>query len=181
MQQSLTGYEHNRFFKLLQAHFGSGVANELAARFQMGTSTYWVGSCVFWYVDERQRVRGGQIVSFKDDWHKNKYTDAEGKVRPCINWVQWALKVRYERKGEPCPEWLTTYLKSGQSSPCLFGLPQLAATPASQPVAIVEAPKTAILCTPYMPENLWMAVGGQPYLNAERLAPFKDAQNLALA
>ena len=40
-------------------------------------------------------------------------------------------------------------------------------------MAVVEAPKTAVLCTPYFPQFTWLAVGALSYLNAERLAPLR--------
>ncbi|GAB4042279.1 hypothetical protein GCM10028774_53870 [Spirosoma jeollabukense] len=52
-------------------------------------------------------------------------------------------------------------------------MPQIQHAPIDQPVAIVEAPKTAILCSHYFPGFVWMAAGGKSYLNAERLAPLK--------
>lgn len=55
---------------------------------------------------------------------------------------------------------------------------QLLTAPATQPIAIVEAPKTAILCTPYFPQFVWLAVGALSYLNVresglQRMAPLK--------
>lgn len=32
-------------------------------------------------------------------------------------------------------------------------------TPADQPIAVVEIPKTAVLCTPYFRGFVWVAVG----------------------
>jgi hypothetical protein len=55
----------------------------------------------------------------------------------------------------------------------MFGLLQLLTVDADQPVAIVEAPKTAVISTPYFPGFIWMAVGALSYLNAERLAPLR--------
>lgn len=37
----------------------------------------------------------------------------------------------------------------------------------------MEAPKTAVICTPYFKGFVWVAVGALSYLNAERLAPLK--------
>jgi hypothetical protein len=168
--QSIGNYERNQFARLLRDHFGLGVANKLLHRFHIGTSSYWPGACVFWYIDEQNRKRGGQIKLLGTDWHTEKYTDREGKQRSKTSWVHYALKSRLERKGNTVPDWLNEYSEKADRSPCLFGLPQLLTAPSDQKVAIVEAPKTAIICTPYFTEFTWLAVGGLSYLNAERLA-----------
>lgn len=156
-------YKDNQFARLLCEHFGAGLADELLARFHVGTSAFWPGACVFWLVDEQGRTRGGQVKLFDETFHT-----VPGK----ISWVHTALRVGYTRKGQPCPEWLTAYEK-GPKSPCLFGLPQLLTDSLNKPVAIVEAPKTAIVMSGYCPDFLWLATMGKSYLNAERLASVK--------
>jgi hypothetical protein len=170
---SLGHYERNQFARLLQVHFGMGVADELLARFAIGTSSYWPGACVFWLKDERQRVRGGQVVLFEPSGHTAKRTLTDGSQKRCTGWVHYALASRYGQKQLPRPEWLTTYIEQADKFPVSFGLSQLLTAPTDQPVAIVEAPKTAVICTPYFPQFIWMAIGGSSYLNAERLAPLR--------
>ncbi|KUG09389.1 DUF6371 domain-containing protein [Solirubrum puertoriconensis] len=173
LEQSMGQYERNRFARLLQSHFGAGVAAELLLRFQIGTSAYWNGACVFWLVDEQQRVRGGQVVQFDEEGHTVKAVAADGSVRRRTSWVHTALSAHYQRKSQPLPGWLTDYIEAGSKSPCLFGLPQLTTAPLDMPVAIVEAPKTAVLCTPYFPGFTWLAVGALSYLNDSRLTPLR--------
>ncbi|SFF25815.1 DUF6371 domain-containing protein [Spirosoma endophyticum] len=172
-QQSLGFYERNQLALLLKTHLGEETATALLQRFQVGTSSRWPGACVFWYIDEQNRKRGGQIKLFGDDFHTVKYKDAQGETRSKTSWVHSALLRRYTEKQEPVPEWLSEYEEKAERSPCLFGLPQIQHAPIDQPVAIVEAPKTAILCTHCFPDFIWMAAGGKSYLNAERLAPLK--------
>ena len=50
---------------------------------------------------------------------------------------------------------------------CLFGEDQLPLYP-DKVVCLVEAEKTAVICAGYMPEYVWVAVGGKNQLN-ERL------------
>ncbi|GAB4023678.1 DUF6371 domain-containing protein [Spirosoma migulaei] len=170
---SLGQYEKNQFASLLHEHFGFGVATQLLQQFQIGTSSYWPGACVFWYIDEQNRKRGGQIKLFGDDWHTIKYLDRNGEKRSKTSWVHSALLHRYRTANNPIPDWLTAYEQHAERSPCLFGLPQLESAPIDQPIAIVEAPKTAVVCTPYFPEFTWLAVGALSYLNAERLTPLR--------
>ncbi len=175
-KQSLSHYERNQFAHLLRQHFGFGVADELLHRFQIGTSGRWPGACVFWYIDERGRKRGGQVKLFDHTFHTVKYIDHNGEKRTKTSWVHAAYKRRCDEQKQPYPAWLTAYLDERndvQKSPCLFGLPQLLTASVDQPVAIVEAPKTAVLCTPYFPDFIWLAVGALSYLNAERLAPLR--------
>lgn len=174
--QSLGHYERNQFAWLLRRHFGDTVADELLKRFTIGTSGRWPGACVFWYIDERQLIRGGQIKLFDDTFHTVKYVIKAGEKRSRTTWVHSSYSRRCDELNQPYPNWLTAYLDERnevQKSPCLFGLPQLLTADADQPIAIVEAPKTAVISTPYFPGFIWMAVGALSYLNAERLGPLR--------
>jgi hypothetical protein len=175
-QASLGHYERNQFARLLSRHFGEPKALELLTRYQIGTSSRWPGACVFWYIDEQNRIRGGQIKLFDESFHTAKYVDANGQTRSKTSWVHSALAHKLDEQKEPYPDWLTAYLderNAVEKSPCLFGLPQLASAPSDLPIAVVEAPKTAVVCTAYLPGFLWLAVGALSYLNAERLAPLR--------
>lgn len=166
-EASLGHYEHNALAKLLQQHFGLGVALELLQRFHLGTSVYWPGACVFWLVDEHSRVRGGQVVLYDESGHTVKHP------RRHTTWVHTALEAVAKRRGQVAPAWLAEYKTHGQKSPCLFGLPQLLNAPSNQPIALVESAKTAMLTTPYMPNYLWLATMGLSYLTPDRLAPLR--------
>ena len=172
--RSIGHYDKNQLARLLSQQLGQSVASELLQRFHVGTSARWPGACVFWYIDEQNRKRGGQIKLFGPDWHTAKKSNGKSKT----SWVHSALTYRLE-KGEtgtqerPLPDWLVDYNQCGECSPCLFGLPQLLTAPVDMPVAIVEAPKTAIVCTAYLPDFIWLAVGALSYLNAERLRPIR--------
>ncbi|WP_234734927.1 DUF6371 domain-containing protein [Tellurirhabdus bombi] len=176
LKQSLGHYERNQFAILLRRHFGTNVADDLLKRFNIGTSGRWPGACVFWYIDEQNRIRGGQIKLFDEFFHTVKYVIRNGEKRSRTSWVHSAYARRLDQQQTPYPAWLTAYLDEQndvQKSPCLFGLPQLATAPIDKPVAIVEAPKTAVISTPYFPDFIWMAVGALSYLNADRMAPLR--------
>ncbi|OWP63506.1 hypothetical protein CDA63_09015 [Hymenobacter amundsenii] len=166
---TLGHYEHNSLARLLREHFGWTVADELLSRFQIGTSVHQPGSCVFWYIDEAARVRGGKIMLYDETFHRIK----EGLGRP--DWMHTVLPAICRRQSKPVPGWLSAYAApSNEKSPCLFGLPQLVASSGNQPIAIVESEKTAILATPYMPGFLWMATGSLVNLTEARLSPIKS-------
>ena len=162
---SLAHYDRNTFARLLRAHFGLTVADELLARFHVGTSRRWPGATVFWHLDEQNRIRAGKIMLFDETFHRVKVPEAH------INWVPSALAAACQRRGQPAPAWLAEYKAHGKG--CLFGLSQLATAPASQPVALVEGEKTALLATPYYPRYVWVATGGLNKLTAERAEPLR--------
>lgn len=171
--RSLGDYETNVFARLLRQHFGLGVAAELLDRFQIGTSSYWPGATVFWLTDEQGRVRGGQVALFEANGHTAKRPLPDGEERRCTSWVHTAIATLCQRQGKPRPAWLDPYIEQADFAPCLFGLPQLKSAPPFQPVALVEAPKTAVLCTPYFPQFVWLAVGALDWLSPERIAPLR--------
>lgn len=173
LEQSMYDYSSNTFARLLITHFGEAVAGELLLRFQIGSSSYWKGACVFWLVDEQQRLRGGQVVVFDEQGHTVKSQQPDGTVRRRTGWVHTALSTHYHRRSQEPPTWLTAYLQQPHKSPCLFGLTQLTTAPEAQPVAVVEAPKTAVVCTPYFPGFIWLATGGLSYLSEARLQPLR--------
>lgn len=163
-------YQNNALVVLLRNQLGVGDADGLLRRFQLGTSAYWPGACVFWLLDEYGRIRGGQVVLYDETGHTVKTPYRHTR------WVHTALTERYQQLGIPIPTWLADYTTYGQKSPCLFGLPQLRTTPAVQPVALVESAKTAMLATFYLPEFVWLATMGLGNLTEERLRPIKGRE-----
>ena len=73
------------------------------------------------------------------------------------------------------PGWLADFPDDAETWPVPFGLPQLQTTPVDMPVAIVEGPKTAIICSHRLADSgfVWLAVGGKSYLKPERLAALR--------
>jgi len=176
VQQSLRAYERNGFAHFLQSHFGAGVAADLLQRFEIGTSAHWPGATVFWQRDECGRVRGGQVVLFDTQGHTVKQPRTDGTAYRCTTWVHTALAQRCRQQGADQPAWLTRYLDPANrvaKSPSLYGLRQLATAPVGQPIGLVEAPKTAVVCTGYLPDVTWLAVGSLNQLTSERLRPLK--------
>lgn len=170
-QQSLGHYERNQFAILLRQHFGDIVANDLLKRFYIGTSSRWPGACIFWYIDEQGRKRGGQIKLFDNSFHTVRYVDRNGEKRSKTSWVHSAYALQCDQQ-QSYPTWLSAYINEEnnvQKSPCLFGLPQIYNTSIDKPIAIVEAPKTAIICTHYFPEYIWMATGALSFLKRSRI------------
>jgi len=171
--KSLKGYEANSLVTFLKGLVGEDIAQSLIQRFQIGTSHHWPGATVFWLIDEQDQVRGGQIALFDEDGHTMKASLAGGEKKRLTSWVHYALTANYHKRGKPIPEWLEGYSKNASKFPCLFGLPQLKLESATKPIAIVEAPKTAIIATAYLPQYIWLAVGAKTWLNSERLSAIR--------
>jgi hypothetical protein len=176
--KSLSRFDGNSFAISLQNYFGESIATDLLTMFQVGSSRCWndAGASVFWLIDELGRKRGAQVKLFDYSFHTVKYVDKEGRKRSRTSWVHSILAYQYDKAKKPRPDWLKAYIDQGEFAPCLFGLLQLLNAPRDLPIGLVEAPKTSILCTPYFPQFIWMAVIGRSYLNAERLAPLYGRQ-----
>lgn len=154
--ESLSAYAENNFVQYLRGLFGAGVTGELIRRFYIGTSKHWEGATIFWQIDTRGRIRSGKIML---------YDAATGRrvkeVRP--DGGKWS-KITWQH---------SIMLKQGTVQDynlrqCLFGEHQLASQPKSQPVAVVEAEKTAIIASVYLPDFTWLACGSLTHLTADK-------------
>ncbi|MFB6457620.1 DUF6371 domain-containing protein [Chitinophaga sp. Hz27] len=165
LQQSQQGFEYNHFTQYLDTLFGAATTFELIKCYQLGTSgSRWKGATVFWWVDIWGKVRAGQVKQFDHLGHTIKSNTG----RSHTTWIHAILKHLYEHKGKNIPSWLSDYLQQGSNYvSCLFG-EHLLKENITKPVAIVEAPATAIVASVYLPEFIWLAAGSLSYLNVER-------------
>ena len=140
--KSIETKQTNYFIDYLASIWDYEIAYFLADKYNIGTSKYWQGATVFWQVDINGSVRSGKIML---------YNASNGKrvKEPYnhINWVHKALK-----------------LDSFNLEQCYFG-EHLLNEDNSKPVAIVESEKTAIICSIYLPEFIWLACGSANNLN----------------
>ena len=126
-----------------------------AQRYRLGMSRD--GGVIFWQIDEREMLRDGKIMFYRDDCHRDK---SPGK-HP--TWVSARLKVWSGYNGEL------------NVQRCLFGLHQLPlAYLRHKPVAVVESEKTAVIMSQRRPEYLWMASGGLSMLQPHLLKPLRE-------
>ncbi|MBX7164500.1 MAG: hypothetical protein K1X49_12470 [Saprospiraceae bacterium] len=138
---SLKGYESNNFVKFLIEHFGMEITNQLIKNYFIGSSKHWQGSSIFWQVDIKGKVRSGKIM---------RYNAATGKrIREPFDHITWVHSVLKLNDFKLCQ--------------CLFGEHLL--VDKSKPVAIVESEKTAIIASVYLPQFIWLAVGGKRLLS----------------
>ncbi len=173
-----TGFKSNTFVQYLISLFGPAITRRLISEYEIGTcNERWPGAAIFWIKDQEGRTRAGQVKHFETNGHTGSYTDKDGGKQSKTGWVHKHLEFKYGRKTntEKKPAWLTTYLENPECWPCLFGEHLLSVYP-SKPVAIVEAPKTAIIASICFPDFVWLAVGSKSNFstnNPRRLAAIK--------
>ena len=127
-----------------------------AIRYQLTTSDD--GGVIFWQADRQGKVRDGKIMFYRDDCHRDHDHTPD--------WI--VSRMRRQHLSIPADH---------KSEHCLFGLhllspdfyPQVGNAPKT--VAIVEAEKTAVICSELFPVYLWMASGGLTELNVSKLMP----------
>lgn len=122
-----------------------------ADRYRLGRSKD--GAVIFWEIDEQQQIRDGKLMYYHDNCHRDKDRNA--------TWVTSLLKRQKK---------LSMIFDAER---CLFGLHLLPSDPATT-VIVVEAEKTAVICSELYPNAVWMASGGLTMLNAAKLQPLRD-------
>jgi hypothetical protein len=137
----------NTFFKnLIKLQNQSSLFTEellkVFDKYKIGTVIrgYWKGAVTFPYIDFYGNIRTVQVKTF----HKNNKTDLTNKLDKVI-----ISELKKEQK--EIPEWLKKHVEYGDEYgyfTCLFGEHLLGLFP-ENPIALVEAPKTAIYCSLY--------------------------------
>lgn len=122
-----------------------------ADRYRLGRSKD--GAVIFWEIDEQQQIRDGKLMYYHANCHRDKDRNA--------TWVTSLLKRQKK---------LSMIFDAER---CLFGLHLLPSDPATT-VIVVEAEKTAVICSELYPGAVWMASGGLTMLNAAKLQPLRD-------
>ncbi|MET6998710.1 DUF6371 domain-containing protein [Chitinophaga defluvii] len=153
--------------------FGTDKTKELITTYHLGTSnSRWPGATVFWFIDINGNIRAGQVKLFDSAGHTAKHSNTNGEQKSCTSWVHTIFKYKQEMEKLPVPGWLIDYQKQGNYVSCLFGEHLLKGNQA-KPVAIVEAPATAIVASVYLPQFIWLAAGSLSYLTVERCKVLK--------
>jgi hypothetical protein len=141
----------------LSKYFDDVALRDMIKRYYLGGARD--GSTIYWQIDTRGMVRGGKLINYNPDTgHRCK------EVAHPVTWVHSILK----SKGLLPDSW--------QLSQCLFGA-HLLADPKNdnKAVGIVEAEKTACICSLIMPTYIWMACGGLEQLKSNnKLSILKD-------
>jgi len=133
--------------------------------YRLGTvaNGYRAGAITFPYIDINNHVRAIQVKQFD----KHNHTTS-------TDFLHTIIANHHKRNNKPLPEWLEAYTKQDKFITCLFGEHLLSKYP-NNPVALVEAPKTAVYGTLYfgLPETpddfIWLAVYNKSSFTLDKL------------
>ncbi len=151
-------YKNNFFIQNLLSRvpfpFDADDVTRVIELYRLGTITngYRAGANTFPFIDIKGKVRAIQVKKFDE---KNHTTGTD--------FLHSIIEKHCARNNSPLPEWLDVYKKQEKLVSCLFGEHLLSKYP-SNPVALAEAPKSAIYGTLYFgaPKKsndlLWLAV-----------------------
>ncbi|MDD2426404.1 MAG: DUF6371 domain-containing protein, partial [Bacteroidales bacterium] len=121
---------------------------------------------IFYQIDTEGRCRTGKIMKYdRQTGHRIK----DEKVGGRITWVHSILKQSADPLLRLPDRWELTQ--------CLFGEHLLKRYP-FRPVALVESEKTAVICSSFWLEYIWLATGGKSQLN-DRLQVLKGRKVVA--
>jgi hypothetical protein len=110
---------------------------------------------IFYQIDKEGRCRTGKIMKYnRETGRRIKDENVGGK----ITWVHSVLKKSDNPKLRLSDSWELTQ--------CLFGEHLLKQYPFKN-VAIVESEKTAVICSSFWSEYIWLATGGKSQLNSK--------------
>lgn len=154
LNNTLKGYENNIFIKNLLKFAPVEEVEKVISLYRVGSIVKGerFGAVTFPFIDKAGNIRTIQAKEF-DKMNHTTRTD----------FLHSIIERHHTKQGETLPGWLQDYQKNELKVSCLFGEHLLNRYPLN-PVALVEAPKTAIIATLYygLPETpgalLWLAV-----------------------
>jgi len=167
------GYDKNVFIQnlLTRVDFPFEVHDieKVVSLYHLGTvqNGYRAGANTFPFIDIDNNVRAIQVKKF-DETNHTTGTD----------FLHSIIEKHHALNNKPLPEWLEAYNKNETKVSCLFGEHLLNKYPYN-PIALVEAPKTAIYGALYFgfPEQpkdlLWLAVYNLSSLNLNKCKSLK--------
>ena len=162
-------YEKNTFiqnlFYRVQFPFEVDEVTKVIQLYRLGTvaNGYRAGANTFPFIDIKGNVRAVQLKQFDEQNHTTG-----------TDFLHSIIEKHHTRNNKPLPEWLEAYTKQDKRISCLFG-EHLLSKYHSNPVALVEAPKTAVYGTLYFglpetPESLiWLAVYNKSSFSFDKL------------
>lgn len=160
IDRSVTADRDSALQVFFKTHLSEADANLLdwsAEEYRVGVTRE--GATIFPQIDIEGRCRTAKIMRYSSTTgHRLK-----GQAG-AIDWVHSRMK----KSGNLPQDW--------ELSQCLFGEHLLAKHP-EEPVAVVESEKTAVICSAFIPNYVWVATGGKSQLN-ERMNVLKGRKVL---
>jgi hypothetical protein len=162
-------YEKNTFiqnlFYRVQFPFEVDEVTKVIQLYRLGTvaNGYRAGANTFPFIDIKDNVKAVQVKQFDEQNHTTG-----------TDFLHSIIEKHHTRNNKPLPEWLEAYTKQDKRISCLFG-EHLLSKYHNNPVALVEAPKTAVYGTLYFglpetPESLiWLAVYNKSSFSFDKL------------
>jgi len=164
LNATLKDWEKNTFIQNLLKFAPVADVQKVIELYRLGTIGRGerLGACCFPFIDKAGNIRTIQAKQFNETNHTTS-----------TDFVHSILNRYFLKQGEALPGWLNDYSKNDLKVSCLFGEHLLNRYPLN-PVALVEAPKTAIIGTlfyglPASPNALlWLAVYNKSSLTVEK-------------
>ena len=133
-------YRNSDFYKYIVSISDAEIADSTFKKYGMGwQKLYNKDAVIFWQIDRQKRIRTGKVMTYNPE--TGKRIKDEGK--PQINWIHSMNKTKDSKFN---------------LQQCYFGEHLLAST--SKNVGVVESEKTAIVCSIFYPDIVWIATGG---------------------
>lgn len=172
-KKTLSNYEQNIFIQNLIQNvafpFETDEVTKVIELYRLGTvaNGYRAGAITFPFIDVQSNVRAIQVKQF-DETNHTTGTD----------FLHSIIEKHHNRNNTPLPKWLEAYTKQDKRVSCLFGEHLLSRYP-NNPIALVEAPKTAIYGSLYfgLPDTskdfIWLAVYNKSSFSIDKIEILK--------
>ena len=168
-KKTLKDYDSNTFIQNLISNvdypFSVSDVTEIIKLYGLGTISkgHYKGAVTFPFIDKNNNVRAIQVKQFDKSNHTTK-----------TNFLHSIIEKHYSKRKISLPTWLKAYTEQDRKVSCLFGEHLLNQYP-ENPIALVEAPKTAIYGTLYFgfPKDsnslLWIGIYNKSSFTKDRL------------